>query len=134
VRDANGNLQIGALQDLSGKRIAFAPRQTASLTPQLSFPLPLGLGGRLAGDVIYQGDQFTDADLDPNTFVPAYTIYNARLTIANDDESLSLTIGGTNIGDKRVLNQVIDATFFPGTYFAQQANGRQVFVAIAAQF
>lgn len=134
VRDANGNLQIGALQDLSGKRIAFAPRQTASLTPQLSFPLPLGLGGRLAGDVIYQGDQFTDADLDPNTFVPAYTIYNARLTIANDDESLSLTIGGTNLGDKRVLNQVIDATFFPGTYFAQQANGRQLFVAIAAQF
>ena len=73
-------------------------------------------------------------DLDPNTFVPAYTIYNARLTIANDDESLSLTIGGTNLGDKRVLNQVIDATFFPGTYFAQQANGRQLFVAIAAQF
>lgn len=129
-----GELQIGATQDLKGQRVAYAPKQTATLTPTLSFPLFAGLGGQLAGDLIYQGNQYTDVDLDENTYVPAYTLYNARLVIAPASEVWTLTLGGTNITDKRVLNQVQDAAFFPGTYYAQQAAGRQLFVAVGANF
>ncbi|WP_374680283.1 TonB-dependent receptor [Hydrocarboniphaga effusa] len=129
-----GALQLGATQDLGGRRIAFAPRQTATLTPTLDFPLFFGLGGQLAGDVIYQGDQYTDVDLDPNTHVPAYTLYNARLIVSNAEQTWSLAVGGTNLADKRVLNQVADASFFPGTYFAQQAAGRQLFAALSLRF
>ena len=129
-----GALQLGTTQDLGGRRIAFAPRETATLTPTLSFPLFFGLGGQLAGDVIYQGDQYTDVDLDPNTYVPAYTLYNARLIVSNAEQTWSLAIGGTNLADKRVLNQVADASFFPGSYFAQQAAGRQLFAALSMNF
>jgi iron complex outermembrane recepter protein len=128
-----GELQIGAQQDLSGKTIAFAPKATATLTPMLSFPL-FGLTAQLAADVLYQGEQFTDTDLDPAARVAAYTRYAARFTLSDEMERWSITIGGNNLSDKRVLNQVTDATFFPGTYFAQQASGRQLYAAFTLRF
>ncbi|MDO9452704.1 MAG: TonB-dependent receptor [Stagnimonas sp.] len=124
---------IGQTQDLSGKRIALSPDRTGTLTPSLSYPL-LGVVATLAGDVIYQGNQFTDTDLDPNTRVGGHFIYAARLMVAHPGEAWALSIGGSNLGDKRVLNQVTDATFFPGTYFAQQASGRQLFATLAVKF
>ncbi|MFP5307335.1 MAG: TonB-dependent receptor, partial [Gammaproteobacteria bacterium] len=128
-----GELQVGATQDLGDERIAFAPRATATLTPVLSFPL-WRFTGKLAADVIYQGDQYTDTDLDRATYVDAYTKYAARFVLSNDLESWSLTLGGTNLSDERVLNQVTDAPFFPGTFFAQQASGRQLFAAVSVKF
>ena len=117
---------IGAKQDLAGQRIAFAPRQTATLTPQLTF-LFGNVVTTLAGDVLYQGDQYTDTDLDPNTYQGAYTKYTARIAVSAISGLWSVALGGSNLTDERVLNQVTDASFFPGTYFAQQASGRQLF-------
>ena len=37
----------------------------------------------LAADALYQGGQYTDTDLDPNTYQPATTKYSARLTFAH---------------------------------------------------
>jgi len=128
-----GELQLGATQDLSDKRIAFAPRTTGTLTPMLSFPV-FNLMAKIAGDVIYQGDQYTDSDLDPNTHVDAYTQYAARLSLGNQAETWSLTIGGTNLSDELVLNQVTDALLFPGPYYAQQASGRQLFAALSIKW
>ena len=87
-----------------------------------------------AVDVLYQGDQFVDSDLDPNTYVPAYTKYAARITLGSQSESWSITVGGTNLTDERVLNQVTDTPFFPGTYQAQLASGRQYFAALNLRF
>ncbi|SEQ75350.1 Outer membrane receptor proteins, mostly Fe transport [Solimonas aquatica] len=128
-----GALQIGATQDLGGQRIAFAPRATATLTPTLSFSL-FELDARVSGDVIYQGDQYTDTDLDPATHVAAYFEYAARLIVSSPQQAWTLTLGGNNLSDKRVLNQVIDATFFPGSYFAQQAAGRQLYAMLSFRF
>lgn len=121
------------LQDLSGERIAFAPRQTATLSPTLSFYF-WNLATRLSVDVIYQGDQYTDSDLDPATHVDAYTQYAARLSLGNQAETWSVTLGGTNLSDELVLNQVTDALLFPGTYYAQQASGRQLFAALSIKW
>lgn len=124
---ANG---IGAQQDLSGKRIALAPSSTATLTPTLTYPLGDSLVGSFAVDVIYQGNQYTDTDLDSHTYVGGYTKYAARLILGSFDSRWSLSIGGTNLRDKRVLNQVIDTAFFPKAYYAQQAAGRTLFAQI----
>ncbi len=128
-----GALQLDATQDLSGQRIAFAPRATATLTPMLTFPV-FGLMGRVAADIMYQGEQFTDTDLDPMSRVEAHTKYAARFTLSDAAETWSITLGGSNLTDERVLNQVTDATFFPGSYFAQQASGRQLFAAATVRF
>lgn len=134
-RDAPAPIQQGidAEQDLTDQRIAFAPRATATLTPTLSFPLG-GLVLTAAVDLLYQGDQFVDTDLDPNTYVPATTRYAGRFTLGSQSERWSLTLGGTNLTDERVLNQVTDTPFFPGTYQAQLASGRQLFGALNLQF
>jgi len=133
IRDADGNIQIGAEQDLSGERIAFAPEASGTFTPTLDFPL-FGLAGRLAADVVYQGEQYTDTDLDPETRVGGNTKYSARFTLSNEARSWAVTLGCNNITDKRVLNQVTDASFFPGTYFAQQAAGRQLYAAVEVRY
>ncbi len=120
---------VNQKQDLAGQRIAFAPSGTATLTPMLSYDFGF-FRTKLAGDILYQGDQFTDTDLDPNSFVDSYVKFSARVTFSSPDERLSLSLGGSNLGDERVLNQVTDATFFPGSYFAQQAPGRQLFATL----
>ncbi|HKY90573.1 MAG TPA: TonB-dependent receptor [Nevskiaceae bacterium] len=124
---------IGAEQDLGGRRIAFAPKMTATLTPTITLPFD-ALQWRFAVDVLYQGEQYTDTDLDPATKVDAYTQLGARISLSDLDERWTFTLGGQNLTDKRVLNQVTDATFFPGTYFAQEARGRQIFGAVSLRF
>ena len=124
---------IGATQNLDGRRIAFSPDRTGTFTPTLSYDIgPIVM--TVAGDVIYQGEQFTDTDLDPATRVAGHFLYAARLMLAHPKDYWTLSIGGSNLADKRVLNQVTDATFFPGSYFAQQANGRQLFATLGVQF
>ena len=120
-------------QDLSGRRIAFSPDRTATLTPSLSYPIG-PVVATLAADAIYQGEQYTDTDLDPNTRVAGHFIYAARFILAHPLDYWALSVGGSNLADKRVLNQVTDATFFPGTYFAQQAGGRQLFASFSLRF
>ena len=124
---------IGATQNLAGQRIAFAPEHTATLTPTLTYLLGDYLA-TLAADVLYQGGQFTDTDLDPNTYQEGYTKLAARLMFSPAGGWWTVAIGGTNLTDKRVLNQVTDAPFFPGTFFVQQASGRQLFGTVTLSF
>lgn len=121
---------VNATQDLKGRRIAFAPKQTATITPVLTVPMPWNLAMRIAGDAIFQGDQYTDTDLDPHTYVGGYWQYAARIILGDQNEHWSLTLGGSNLSDKKVLNQVTDAVLFPGSFYAQQAQGRQLYAAL----
>jgi outer membrane receptor protein involved in Fe transport len=124
---------IGAQQDLGGRRIAFTPRRSATLTPMLTYLIGDYLA-TVAADVLYQGDQYTDTDLDPNTYQPSYWKYAARATLGPAGGLWSVSLGGTNLSDERVLNQVTDAPFFPGTFFAQQASGRQLFGVVTLRY
>ncbi|MEQ1439255.1 TonB-dependent receptor [Fontimonas sp. SYSU GA230001] len=128
-----GALQVGAKQDLGGQRIAYAPRATGTLTPVLTIPLGRFVG-KLSGDLIYQGDQYTDTDLDVNAHVDPYTLYSARFILSNAEQTWSVSVGGANLTDERVLSRSVDAPFFPGTYFTQQISGRQLFAALSLTF
>ena len=118
---------IDQRQDLSGERIAFAPEVSATLSPSLHFTLGDAFSVNIAADIIHQGEQYTDVDLDDNTRVPANTKLNLRLSLASADEWWSATVGVKNASDERTQNQVIDSVLFPGTYYAQQNPGRQVY-------
>jgi iron complex outermembrane recepter protein len=124
---------IGATQNLGGRRIAFAPQHTGTLTPTLTF-LFGDYVTTLAADALYQGGQFTDTDLDPNTYQPGTIKYSARLLVSQAGGWWTASIGGTNLTDEATLNQVTDAPFFPGTFFAQQASGRQLFGVVSVSF
>ncbi len=124
---------VDAQQDLGGRRIAMAPKETASLTPTLEFPL-FGLAMSASVDFLYQGDQYTDGDLDPNAFSPAFTMVSARVSLASIESGWAISVGGSNLTDEEVLSQVVDTVFFPGTYNSRQKAGRKIFAALNYQW
>ncbi len=120
---------VNTRQDLSDETIAFAPESSVMLSPTLTFNL-WGDLLNLSMDVIHQGDQFTDTDLDPASKVPANTKFNLRASLLDGDERWNVTVGIKNLTDKLTQNQVVDSVFFPGTYYAQQNPGRQAYAVL----
>lgn len=124
---------IGAKQDLSGKRLAFAPELTATISPMLEYQLG-SLLLRASMNIQHQGEHYTDTDLDDNTRIPDTTTVAANLTLRSDEQGWALTVGGKNLSDERSLNQVIDTAMFPGTYNPSQNPGRSVFASMSYQW
>ncbi|MFT5033118.1 MAG: iron complex outermembrane receptor protein [Bermanella sp.] len=120
---------VDTKQDLTDETIAFAPKNSLMLSPTLTFPVFDNLLN-LSMDVIHQGEQYTDTDLDPASRVPANTKLNFRVALLDGDEWWTITAGIKNLSDKRTQNQVVDSVFFPGTYYAQQNSGRQAYAAL----
>ncbi|AXQ30652.1 TonB-dependent receptor [Solimonas sp. K1W22B-7] len=127
------NMPSGSVQDLSGKELAFAPKLTASLTPTITVPVR-GLMMQFAVDWLYQGDQYTDIDLDPHTFVPAHSTWSGRVALSHPEGRWSLAIGGSNLTDENYATQVVDTAFFPGAYGVTQQAGRKLFAAFQFKF
>ena len=129
---------IGAEQDLSGERIAYAPQTTATISPELFFTLPAAMDLTVALDMIHQGEQFTDTDLDPITRVPSHNIFNLRTALGGNlgssGGSWRLTLAVKNVLDRRVQNQVVDSVFFPGTFYAQQNAGRSAYLGLRVSY
>ncbi len=136
-RDAPAPVPDGlkTTQDLSGRPVALAPKETASLTPTVTLPLPFaGLGMRASTDFLYTGEQFTDTDLDPTTRVSGTFFLSSRVSVGPESQLWSVTIGGSNLTDEGVANQILDTVFFPGTYNVTQKAGRKVFIALTARW
>jgi iron complex outermembrane receptor protein len=124
-------------QDLSGKRLPYAPQRQVNATPELRFPfrvpsLPF-VGGRplvfrTALDVLYRGDLFLDGDLDPKTRQDAYVLLTGRLALANADENLSLNLAVENLTNNDVMTFATDSSFFPGGYMGSQEFQRNYYV------
>lgn len=125
------NSGVDATQDLSGEPVALAPKASASLSPTISLPLPWGLGFQARADMLYQGEQYSDTDLDPVTFIPENTTVSARLSVGAQDQAWSLSLGGSNLTDEKIANQILDTVFFPGTYNSSQKAGRKLYLALS---
>ena len=124
---------IGAMQDLRGRPLAFAPEISATLSPVLEgdiggFPLRLGL------NINFRDEHFTDTDLDPATRIPATVTYGLNLSISSRQDLCKFTLGGKNLTDERSLNQVIDTAMFPGTYNPSQNPGRSLYGSLGCRW
>lgn len=124
----------GAEQDLAGREVAYSPESSLTISPKLEIPLGDQHGIQTVLDVVYNGDKYADTDLDENTKVPANTKLNLRVSLGHISRSWSLTVGAKNLTDKRTLSSVTDSPFFPGTYFAIQAPGREYYAALRMDF
>lgn len=120
---------IGAMQDLGGEPLAFAPKLTATLMPRLEYRLG-GYDLSASVTVRHRDEHFTDTDLDPNSRIPATTTYGANISLRQAVQGWSIAVGGKNLTDKRTLNQVIDTALFPGTYNPSQNPGRSVYASL----
>ncbi len=120
----------GAQQDLGGEQVAYSPQSSLTVSPKLELPLGDQYGVQTVLDIVYNGDKYTDTDLDENTKVAANTKLNLRLSMGHISRSWGVTLGVKNLTDKRTLNAVTDSPFFPGSYFATQAPGREYYASL----
>ncbi len=116
--NTSGEANPPPTQDLSGRETPFAPRLTASFTPSLKFPIwpRHQIGGLFGIDVLYQGEQYLDVDLDPASYQAATTKINARLGIAPLDRRWSLIVNAKNLTGQQERAVLIDQPQFPGNF------------------
>jgi hypothetical protein len=83
--------------------VEFAPRVTATVRLDGSWPISsavdLGYGGR----VYYNDGYGMNANQDPIDVQGSYTLYDAYLGLSGNENAWSVRLTGKNLGDKAVL-------------------------------
>lgn len=134
--DTTPDYDESQFQDLKGKRLPNSSKWSASLSP--SFTLPLDFIRRVVNigvDIQYRGDRFLDVDLDPNTYQAASLESNLRFTVMDEGQNSMITLNIKNLGDKRILGQVLDQPLAPGNYAAIRTDrGRHVTLNFISRF
>ena len=117
-------------QDLSGQRLPFSSRYTATIVPSYSlFIEPVGLVSTIAVDVAYRSKSYLDVDNDERKQQPDTTLFNARATLATGDKRVSLTLAGNNLTNRLILDQVIGQPLAPGNFVSVRTDRGRYFSA-----
>lgn len=114
-------------QDLSGKRLPYAPRWTASVAPNLFFPLGNGLSGTLGLDWVFRSARYLDVDIDERKKQSATNLYNAFLIINDRSKKWAVNLGIRNITDTRYYDQIISQPLAPGNFASAGINEPRLF-------
>lgn len=114
----NNDPNAPATQNLTGRETPFTPKLSGSFTPSVKFPLmpSLRLGGLFGVDVLYQGEQYLEADLDPQTFQKATTKINARFAFKQIDGPWAVILNARNLTRQRERALVLDQQQMTGNY------------------
>ncbi len=107
-------------QDLTGKRLPFAPDWTAAMTPAYTLlHLPHDISVTSALDVLYQGSRYLNSEDDPRQLQSATLLLNPRFIIADEaKDAWALTLGIQNLTKEMYSDQIIDQPLAPGNFAA----------------
>jgi len=89
--------------DASGERKEYTPEWKGVLTGDFNFPLGHAMELRSTVDLQYTDDFIWTPQLDPRTKQDAYTKVNARIALADIDDTWELALVGNNLTDEEVL-------------------------------
>lgn len=104
------------LVNLFGKHFTNSPVWSTSEGISYTFPLlDTGLTGTLHGDMFYGSSRNTGSDLSPGKRQGGYALFNARATIAGEDDRWELSAWCRNCGNKKYLTVVFDSVGQPGS-------------------
>ena len=90
---------LGAVQDLSGKRLPFVPKFTYSVN--FDAARPLGNNGEiyLRADYLHRSSTNATATLSAYGYIPAYGVVNARIGVRTSDGRYDLSVWARNLAD-----------------------------------
>ncbi|MES2683073.1 MAG: TonB-dependent receptor [Pseudomonadota bacterium] len=114
-------------QDLSGKRLPYAPRWTAAVAPNLFFPLGNGLMGSLGLDWVYRSARYLDVDIDERKKQRPTNLYNAFFIINDQSKKWAVNLGIRNITDTRYYDQILGQPLAPGNFASSGINEPRLF-------
>lgn len=120
--------------DLRGRTITKSPKFTGNIGAQFTSSDVRGLGHfTLRGEVYHTSSQSFTEFSKPQDIQPAYTIYNAYLTLEGIDNRYSLRLYARNLTDKRYFNFVTDSPL-SGTTVVTYAPPRQIGAELSTKF
>ena len=103
-------------QDLTGARTPYGSKWTASITPNIFFPLGNGLSGVLGIDWLFRSARYLDADNDRRKLQAGTDVFNTLLTVTDASKKWGLTFEVRNIGDTRSYDQRLGQPLAPGNF------------------
>lgn len=114
-------------QDLSGKRLPYAPRWTGALSPNFFVPIGNGLIGTLGLDWIYRSSRYLDVDIDERKKQRATNLYNAFFIVNDASRKWAINLGVRNIANTRYYDQILGQPLAPGNFAAAGINEPRLF-------
>jgi outer membrane receptor protein involved in Fe transport len=97
------------LQDLSGKRLAGAPKWTGSLGFDFDHPVPRGLVLGVSANVLYSSSYSTSPVAQPLDVQSSYTRLDAAIRLQSEDRRSELALIGRNLTNQFVATYGSDA-------------------------
>ena len=119
---------------LPGSRLSLAPLWSATLGASYSHKLGEHMMGRASVDAKYNSEYNTGSDLNPTKLQKAFTVVNARVSIAPVSEALSLELFAQNLFNQNYIQVAFDATAQSKTYNAFLGSPRTFGATVRAKF
>jgi len=114
-------------QDLSGKRLTYAPDWSASVNAAYAFPIGDRMELVTAADINYRDSFYSALDLDPSTLHDGYTQFNARIALASSDGTWSVALIGKNLTNESTYTWRNDVALTnSNSYFAMSERPRSI--------
>lgn len=96
--------EYAGLCDAAGKRKEYTPEFQANLGAVWSGQVADGYHLDAGMDLIYMDEYIYAANLDPKAMQDAFTLLNARISLANLDNTWEVALIGRNLTDETVIN------------------------------
>lgn len=90
--------------DASGKRKEYTPEWKGVLTGDFHYPISDGLELRAVVDVQYSDEYLWTPQLDPRALQDSYTKVNARIALAQAEDSWEIAVVGNNLTDEETID------------------------------
>lgn len=121
------------VQDLSGKRPAFAPKFSGNVTAGYTTTFD-GLGFRVDGTVYFTSRFYQQPIADISLSQPGNTRFDVSATLFHPDEAWEISVIGKNLSNKRTASyrQVIPSAV--GSVAALEEPGRTVALRVAVRY
>ena len=106
--------------DLTGRRLAYAPKYTATLSPSLRFPLwpSMRIAGLAGLDGLYRSSRYLDVNDDPNKLQKGTFTLNARVGVLSAEGTWSAILNARNVTGTHDRVLIIDQPLLPGNYMS----------------
>lgn len=103
-----------ATNNLAGVRPTRAPEWTGSAFIEANYPISDDLYVQMRGSANHQSRSYFQPDLDPFDSQAAYTKFDARLAIGDQDDSWEVALIGRNLTNEVTSSQGFDTPVFGG--------------------
>lgn len=123
-------------QDLGGRPLPQAPRNTASAFVQYTRPVVAGLEFSAALDVSYRDEAYGESTLDWRLAAERQTLVNARLALSHLEQQWTVALIGNNLtdDDARLSGGTNGALQGPLTYYAPRQPPTSYWLQIQKRF